>query len=31
MMIAQDSIEAHFGRRLRAARSTAPLTPRHDR
>jgi len=30
MMIAQDSIEAHFGRRLRVARSTAPLTPRHD-
>ncbi len=30
-MIAQDSIEQHFGRRLRVARSTAPLTPRADR
>jgi DNA repair protein RecO (recombination protein O) len=27
MTLAQDSIEQHFGRRLRAARSTAPLTP----
>ena len=30
MAIAQDSIEEHFGRRLRAARSTAPL-PAPDR
>jgi hypothetical protein len=27
MTLAHDSIEQHFGRRLRAARSTAPLTP----
>ena len=27
MTLAQDSIEQHFGRRLRAARSTAPLMP----
>lgn len=27
MSLASDSIEQHFGRRLRAARSTAPLTP----
>lgn len=27
MTLAQDSIEQHFGRRLRAARSTAPLAP----
>jgi DNA repair protein RecO (recombination protein O) len=29
--LAQEAIEAHFGRRLRAARSTAPLTPPADR
>jgi DNA repair protein RecO (recombination protein O) len=31
MAIAQDSIEQHFGRRLRVARSAAPLAPRIDR
>ena len=31
MMIAQDSIEQHFGRRLKVARSVAPLAPRQDR
>jgi len=29
--LAQDAMEAHFGRRLRAQRSSAPLTPRPDR
>ena len=27
MTLAHDSIEQHFGRRLKAVRSTAPLTP----
>jgi DNA repair protein RecO (recombination protein O) len=31
MTLAHDAIEQHFGRRLRAVRSTAPLTPlAHD-
>jgi len=31
MTIAQESIELHFGRRLKVARSVAPLAPREDR
>ena len=30
MALALDAIEAHFGKRLRAARSTAPLSPPQD-